>query len=707
MQIRTLSDYAEAHGVPMEAYINAGYKETLYSGLKALSFPTDGGLRYRMLEGNSKYIGKSNQVWYRLREALALVKASDSPLIITNGEASVVAAQHYGLPATAVTMGEKTSIPEMLVDELKTAYNGAIILAFDSDKAGVNASKGISAQLKEHGYSVIPVNFNKDNGYDLADWLKDNQPVAVHDLVAKNELYTFDVPKVEIIEKEQVQNTELEAIIEAINDNFPWIEYVESHLGETEAHGKGEYKVLGMGNGFFINPEKGLWQAFAENDTQRGNVVHIVQRVMYADNYNKDDKQQFANALKEAASIAKVRLPERKSTLATLTERKTVEGEVITLPQHSGRLSSIEYVNLLQFLGFTFRLNDLTDTVEVNGKPITDVIRAVIDTKMADMGLYHRVEIENAYIAYAYENRYNPIKEYLETLQWDGVARIEHLASHLHEDGEKVAPIFLKRWMIGAVAKVLDRKQNMMLVLSGAQNGGKSTFARWICPLSDYFLESPINPDDKDDQIRLMSKFVWEVGELGSTTRKADVEALKAFITRDMVQVRKSYGKYDTVKPATASMIGTVNDDGAGFLVDTTGNRRFMVIAIESIDFSYTDLDINQLWAEAVALYRNGESYRLTPDELALQTRINSQFEVADPMEDVINEHYIADPKGFVLASELLDKVKENGSFGATDKAVSMALSKTLTKMGYKKHSNGKERGWLGLKAKGFKSGLR
>src|SRR5687767_6814723 len=91
----TLQDYANAHGAPVEAFINAGYKEVQKNGLSALEYPTDGGARYRMLEGGSKYtnVVGNKSVWYKLDEAIAIAVETRMPLIITNGEASVVAAQ--------------------------------------------------------------------------------------------------------------------------------------------------------------------------------------------------------------------------------------------------------------------------------------------------------------------------------------------------------------------------------------------------------------------------------------------------------------------------------------------------------------------------------------------------------------------------------------------------------------------------------------
>ncbi len=119
--------------------------------------------------------------------------------------------------------------------------------------------------------------------------------------------------------------------------------------------------------------------------------------------------------------------------------------------------------------------------------------------------------------------------------------------------------------------------------LAADQGAGKSHFGKLDVSAAGYFIEKHVNPDDKDCSLYRTRAFVWEIMEIGATTKRADVEALKAHITATTVTERKAYGHYDTVKPAVASYIGTVNPDGAGFLQDTTGNRRFAVVYLSAL----------------------------------------------------------------------------------------------------------------------------
>jgi len=295
---------------------------------------------------------------------------------------------------------------------------------------------------------------------------------------------------------------------------------------------------------------------------------------------------------------------------------------------------------------------------------------------------------------------------------WDGISRFGDLARCLisddppvtYQNGSQVtlAGVYVTRWLIGAVAKALDAHQNGMLVLSGPQNLGKSHFARWLCPLPAYHLESPINLGDKDSLVRLMRTWICEVSELDATTRKSDVSALKHFITQQSVTVRKSYGRYDTTKPALASLIGTVND-GSGFLADETGNRRFYVLSIKALDWAYAQLDVTQIWAEAVARYRAGESWLLLPEEAAHQAQQNQQYMTESVLVDWIKKHCFItnDPTHTMTAADIVDTLRgKDVKLSGSDRALAMEISKAMAALGVQKVRTPVNRYYVGIAPK-------
>jgi hypothetical protein len=351
------------------------------------------------------------------------------------------------------------------------------------------------------------------------------------------------------------------------------------------------------------------------------------------------------------------------------------------------KIKSADFLAALQTLGYSFRLNVLDDTVEVNEIPLDDIQMSQIKVKMWDMGYTKYLPMmEHAYIAAAADNSYHPIKAYLESLKWDGQPHIDTLATYF-TDTQGSFSLWLKKWLVGSVGKVYGQAQNCMLVLEGMQGKGKSYFAKYLCPLQKYFVESSIQPDNKDYLIRLAKTWIWEVTELGATTRKADREALKAFITLGDITARKSYGKRDINKPALASFIGTVNDE-AGFLNDPTGSRRFLTCTLTRIDWSYTQIKVEDIWAEAYHLYQSGYNWRLTPDEQKLQAEINEAYEVEDPLRTAVLQGFHLTGKtdeDWLSSREVLEKI----GLDPLNPSNTMRLSRTMKKLNIPKGKQG------------------
>jgi len=359
--------------------------------------------------------------------------------------------------------------------------------------------------------------------------------------------------------------------------------------------------------------------------------------------------------------------------------------------------------------GYTFRLNRAGNILECNGRPMDDELAAVIRTQYRDAGLKNIAALEDAYRAAASRNAYHPVQSYLNDLQWDGESHITRLVQAFsssdpliaYPDGQtRTTPaVYLFRWLVGAVAKALDSRQHVMLVLGGRQGIGKSTFTNWLCSgLPDYFLEAPINPGDKDNDVRLITKWIWEVSELDATTRKADVAALKAFITKNVVTVRKAYGRLDTHAPALASFIGTVNPS-TGFLSDTS-NRRFWITTLTKIDLSYQSLDVNQVWAEAVHRYRQGTAYELLPCEVIHRDEVNKQHQVESILEGWIDKHFwlTGEATDRMTAADVVDHLRSKDiRLTGSERALAMELSRILEHLGVVKERTPTWRGYIGI----------
>lgn len=399
-----------------------------------------------------------------------------------------------------------------------------------------------------------------------------------------------------------------------------------------------------------------------------------------------------------------------RNTCQFLINQHTTQAQKVRTKR---RLKTKEYIQQFKKNGWTFKLNECDESIYILNSTgslerMSDAKFSVVYRTLADTGLPFRQEDTLHCIHVdALQNRFHPIMDYLNSLSWDGQSYIQQLAEFF-TDEHGIFPLYLRRWMIGAVARVYHNgAQNPMLVMDGAQGIGKSFFVRWLAPEATVYYEGSIQPDSKDHEIRLMTTWIWEVKEINATFKKADIEALKSFLSIETVRVRLPYGHYDIVKPAIASFIGTVND-AEGFLNDPTGFRRFNICHIIQINWDYiTKIDRSQVWAEAKAAYLAGEPWALTGDEVVIQSEINSHYYVVDPVEDALLEWFDIDPaqtQWWTTSYEIVKTLEDNYQ-GAlklgNSRAMAMAVARVMTKLKCKRDqrliNNKRERGYWGV----------
>lgn len=370
------------------------------------------------------------------------------------------------------------------------------------------------------------------------------------------------------------------------------------------------------------------------------------------------------------------------------------------------KVKSHDLIAFLTEKGYHFRLNQCDDSVEVNGERISDVIRAKMRTQLRDRGYgKYLAAADDAAISDAARNAYHPVRDYLKGLKWDGGAHIAKLAGYV-TDANQVFPLYLRKWLIGAIARAYTGTQNAVLVLDGPQGLGKSQFVRWLCPLQQLFVDSNINPDDKDCGMLAIRSWIWEVSELGATTKRADMEALKGFLSREVFTLRPAYARYEIVKPGLASFVGTVNNS-SGIFSDPTGSRRYWATTLTALDWGYThQVNLAQVWAEAHSAYLAGETWTLTTDQAVKAKEVNDEYAFADPVEDLLRKFFILDPKAnpedersWTSTADILTVLQNNG-LGQQAHSNSMRLSATLKRLGHEKRRgghDGKINGYVGV----------
>lgn len=242
------------------------------------------------------------------------------------------------------------------------------------------------------------------------------------------------------------------------------------------------------------------------------------------------------------------------------------------------------------------------------------------------------------------ENHYNPVLEWVRSKPWDRHSRLPELYATISSPEEEAKNLLIRRWLISAMHMALGEGIDGAgcLVLQGPQDLGKTWWTKKLVPdsLRKELIrtDATVDPKDKDQVSQVISYWICELGEIGATFRKSDLDALKSFITRDHDTMRRPYGEGDKRYPRRTALIASV--DQMIYLHDTAGNRRFWTIPCTAIN-SYHEIDMQQLWAEVLDLIEtHGESWRLEPDEKEHIRRINEEHMQIDPTMEMILDKY-------------------------------------------------------------------
>ncbi len=264
-----------------------------------------------------------------------------------------------------------------------------------------------------------------------------------------------------------------------------------------------------------------------------------------------------------------------------------------------------------------------------------------IENRCINMGIPH-TKVSDYLKVLAKE--YNPVKEWMESRPWDGRSRIQDFLDTIGSpENEKLKEMLMRKWLISCCAAACEPKGvelEGILVFQGAQGLGKTL---WFKRLANYengwLLEgATLNPSDKDSVKRAVSHWIVELGEIESTFKKSDIDQLKAFVTARSDELRLPYDRGFSRYQRRTAFYASVN--AREFLTDTSGNRRFWVIPVRSINFNH-GIDMQQLWAEVKeTLYVKGQkNWFLSPDERELLQDSNESYRTQSSVEDLVLEH--------------------------------------------------------------------
>lgn len=380
---------------------------------------------------------------------------------------------------------------------------------------------------------------------------------------------------------------------------------------------------------------------------------------------------------------------------------------VVTLISQDKRLAGAFAYD--EFTGCVSKLMSLHsclgDVVPKDDEPVLGDIWSDADTSSLLLwlgrvwGCHPRKEaVNDAILLSAKYRRINTVCDRLEALHWDGIKRLDSmLVDYLSADNKLDPDLYLseigKRWMIGAVKRAFEpgTKMDNLLVLDGGQGLGKSNAVRTLaCAIAPHtFMEGlpSLSNGSVEAERSLKGKWLCELAELAFMDKAAS-EGVKAFLTKQIDTYRSPFDKHTQKHPRTIAFAATTNQ--SQFVNDTTGARRFWTFTVGSEINNIALAEVaDQLWAEAVVLFKAGEPHWLTNVEAiqqataAQQTRLTRNGDV-----ELIEEYIVAGLRkeagtslrslvGFRETALNLFKMipsNEESSFSKNSKAFSNAL---------------------------------
>jgi hypothetical protein len=303
-----------------------------------------------------------------------------------------------------------------------------------------------------------------------------------------------------------------------------------------------------------------------------------------------------------------------------------------------------------------------TEEVEIPGKKYDANNALIYICDLADQHLLKSVKIPDHVSLIAQEHKYHPVREWIDSVTWDGVDRMtEFYDSIVSTTAGK--EIYMRKWAMSAVAALYHERFSCegVLVLQGLQAAGKTQYCESLLSkeliASEAYKEGvTLDTYDKDSVSKCLSHWIVELGELDATFKKSDIAALKAFITEKTDEYRMPYARKTNRYSRQTVFMASVND--LEFLSDDE-NRRFWVIEVDR--FNPVKFDILQFWAQMKVEYQrivpltataelrnlnNEYGWFLSPEERSALGKNQEVNKTACPVAESLDNHVRVVPYG-------------------------------------------------------------
>jgi len=343
----------------------------------------------------------------------------------------------------------------------------------------------------------------------------------------------------------------------------------------------------------------------------------------------------------ERVSAITTAITARSQTLLQAEQKPTIDD--LLGPAEEGKLRRPRADKLTQVVALVLpvRYNLLSNRIERDGEPIHGDYLSGLYLELAED---HGLEVAkdraiDAAMRVARQNAYHPVQDYLNGITEQLTAE-EWAALDLHcfggEDPSGWGVIHLQRQLIGLVARALrpGSELHTCLVLQSDDQGiGKSTF--WKLLGGEWFSDSLGDLRDvREDRLQLHSAWIHEWGEIDNVMGKRESETLKRFITTSRDDVRRPYGRGTEQLLRSCGLVGTTNR--RDFIKDPTGNRRFPIIQVQTVNLEWVRENRDRIWGSAIAAYKGGQSWHYSSDEGRMVSAQAMEYAAADPLRDAL-----------------------------------------------------------------------
>ena len=283
---------------------------------------------------------------------------------------------------------------------------------------------------------------------------------------------------------------------------------------------------------------------------------------------------------------------------------------------------------------------------------------------------------------FAEENGKNPLVDWLKGIAWDGTPRMdEWLVRAVGAVDTQLTREMGRRWLVQCIARAMDPgcKADCVLILVGPQGARKSTTFRLLAS-DEYFCDTPMDIGSSNAYMQIHRAWLYEVAELDSI-RRAHNSATKAFLSAQEDTFRPPYGRMTITLKRHTVFCGTTNK--GEFITDMTGARRYWPVQIGTIDTDWTIQNREQIWAEAVVAYNNGEKWYLENEAEQQLNEQSSDFRQYDPWHEVIEEWLVGNARR-LSTSEIMDQALSLEKYQMT-RNNEMRVGDIMRQLGYER----------------------